>query len=386
MGWKDRLPASQAAAQQPATTAATAQPAPVVQAPVVNQLPPIQQAPAQQALPSFAPPAAPVAQQAPPASATPAPAATPRRGRRPSTTTTPPAAANAVVAQVPNNLVFAGPQVALPGFLAKFVPTAQQQPLAVAFALANVSGSEPNIFPTSFITSGSNGGSLKLDEMNPEGSNANMHDGSKPQYCVVIGYRMLMTIWSKAYNKDDKDRPAPLWKAVVGPNDGDLGALAIDAVKNYQYRNRALNERFDPFGHPSLSVEFLCFDPQAGLYATRTCTSVESATRSLDTHTRGLPDIDNDPAKGKIVVPYPAKIEIVPFDVGSKSNAWKDYHFFIQRFQGPETQSAATEFQQFISTAASDPDLMADVEAWLGTTVSPAQQQALEQILGVKGQ
>lgn len=352
MVWKSptkpaTAPAANTGAPPPPTAAV---PPPAAQAPA--PLPPVQQAPA----------------------ATPAPAAAePRRSRRAAPAATAPAATPTPAASAPGPAAtvvtaVATPIQQLPGFLAALTPRGAVRGAALIVANRSTAG-EPNIFPTVYMSGGDTGGSMIAHDMNAEGSSVDLPLGKDPVKVILIGVRYELVIWPKAFQRGVKITPRS--KAIIADDDADAVALACKAAERYTFRNRATQDQFDGVGHPTLAVELLVFDPQAGLYCMQTSGGYDSCFNTAKELVGAFP----------VVAPTP--VEIQPFSYTTKGSkgqpGWLEHYYQIrQDANSPEMAPIKAAFNTFLNENGANPELNAAIAAWAKSTYTDDQMENLE--------
>ncbi len=362
MVWTRSKPATAGA---PATAAAPtgAPPPPTAAAPA-------QTAPAAAALPPLAQPAAPT-----PAAA--APAAEPaRRGRR--------AAAPAVAAVAPAEATPVQPVatttvaqqiVQLPGFLAVLTPRTAGPSGAAAIINGRTSAGEPNIFPVVYLTGGDTGGALVAHDMNPEGVDADLPVGKDPFKAILLGARFELLIWPKAFERGIKVNPRS--KAVIAYDNHAVVDIVQRAVQRYQFRNRATQDQYDTVGHPTMLLELLVYDPQAGIYGIQTTGGYESLFATCQELGIAFP----------VVTPTPVEIGPYSYDTkGSKTQKpWKEHCIQIrQDNNSQDMQAIKTEFNKFLQENGSSPDLAASMAAWAKETITADQIEDMKEVAEIR--
>jgi hypothetical protein len=353
MVWTDPRKAAAGAAAAAAPAPSNAPPPPT--AAPASPLPPVGAAPPPQ----------------PPAAATTPPPATSGRGRGRGAAAA--AQAAAPTAPPPAAAVTPPPQpaaVTAPGgFLALLMPApGTKHALQIVKEGVRPAG-EPNIFPTVYLVGGDNGGMLEPDAMNVEGSNAELPvgrgqgpKGTDPYHAVVIGYRYLLLVWPKAYEKNGP-KQVPTARCVIPWNEAEACDVVQDAVQTYSFRDRKHQDQFDAYGHPQLTLELLLFDDHAGLFCVRTTGTYESALSTGDELLATYPD----------GVPQPVPVTFVPAQkpVQSKTNSWDEH--FIQLRQcavGTEIDQVKAAFKGFLEKNGQDPALTKAIQDW-GTFSAP---------------
>lgn len=366
MAWNFKSPAgAAAAAPAPAPTPAPAPAAPVSAAPP----PPVAAAPL--------PPVTAPAPVAPPAAAAAAPAAR-RRGRPPA------AAATAPITQVPGQqtLPITAPAAAAPaapmvytGFLGALIPAVPPaRTAAQSFIAGETQAGEPNIFPTCYLTGGSTGGMFDNHEMNEEGSDVDLPAGRKSFYGILLGYRSGVIAWSAAYVEGQAAKPRPRWQGWVSYLDAEVADVVQNACQRYTFRDRNVQAKYDPYGHPSPMVEMLMFDQRSGLFCVRSGNTYDSTLCSLKTIYAAFPN-------GQ-VQPVPVRVDPVSEPRSSKTRAWNEHYLNVVQFAGGavETATEVAAFSAFVAQVGQDPELTAAIVEWNKTTLTPDQIQALQAV------
>jgi hypothetical protein len=272
------------------------------------------------------------------------------------------------------------PAAALPavqafsGFLGVIVPsTPQARTLASVVIDGQTAAGSPNIFPTLSLVGGTSGGMLDLDEMNPEGSDDDLQVGRKPIYGVLLGYRVLLTVWPQAYKEGTKQRPRS--QAVLPSTEVEAGDIVQAACQRYTFRNRSEEAKYDPFGHPSVTLELFVFEDKAGLFCIRTAGTYDSMLETLKFVNTAFPN-------GQIQ-PTPVKIEPVTEPRTSKQRAWNEHYLQVTQHIGAETAPARDAFNRFYQESGNDPDLTAAMQEWNKMTLTPEQLEALRQVASI---
>lgn len=354
MVWKRNAPAAAAAA--PSTGAPpppTAAPAPPAVLPPVAAPPPV------------APAAGPAPQ--PPA------ATAPRRSRRtaaPETAPLAPAQISAAVSIGTAPAAVASP--ALPGFLALLAPKNPGAKSSLAILVdGRTAAGEPNIFPTVYMQGGDAGGSMLAHDMNAEGTSADLPLGKDPVSCILLGVRFELLLWPKAYARGVKMTPSS--KAVLAYDEAEAVDAAQAAAQRYTFRNRQTQDQYDVVGHPTLALEMLVYDPQAGIYGIQTPSSYDSVFNTGKELLQAFP----------VVQPTPVVIQPITYMTkGSKGNApWQEHYYKVaQAANAPEMAEIKVEFNKFLQASGNDPELNAAIAAWSKHTLSAEQLAKLKQI------
>jgi hypothetical protein len=350
MVWKRNAPAA-ASAAAPSTGAPpppTAPPAPAAAAPAA--LPPV----------ATPPPTAPAAAAPPVATA-------PRRSRR---TAEAPAPATPATVTTAGAVAMAAP--ALPGFLALLAPKNPQAKSSLAILVdGRTAAGEPNIFPTVYMKGGDTGGSFLAHEMNVEGASADLPLGKDPVLCILLGVRFEILLWPKAYERGVKMVPSS--KAILSYDEAEAVDAAQQAAQRYQFRNRQTQDQYDMVGHPTLALEMLVYDPQAGIYAIQTPSSYEAVFNTGKELLQAFPEVR----------PTPVMIQPITYQTkGSKGNApWAEHYYKVaQASNAAGMEEIKAEFNKFLAQSGSDPELNAAIAAWSKHTLTAEQLAKLKQI------
>ena len=245
-------------------------------------------------------------------------------------------------------------------------------------------GGEPNIFPTVYLAGGQTGGGMVKDDMNVEGTDDTLPVGNEGFHGVVFGFRFISLLWPVAQNPQLKSRPFS--RAVLGSLHPELATIAFEAQRKYQFRNRPpVKYGAEPFydqqaggqGHPSLTIEMLVYDAEAGLTAVQSCSTYDSVLDTSRNMNAAFPD-------GKIQ-PTPVCIKPHTWQTkGSKAqpNGWPEhgYHVTIALdAYGEEAWNAWTAF--LASPAGADVGLAEDLMRWGTTDIAPKHQASLQTIM-----
>ncbi len=388
MNWKYNAPGSAATAAAPATQAA----------PVGHPLPPPTSAPA--ALPQMQQPPAPT-----PAAGEPTKAPRKRRGAAEiaaANAATAAAAQPATAAAVPAQswqpqpapaAVITAPAIANPaptvlqgGFLSLFTPTDPTKTAAAAIKrIAELKGGQPNDFPTIGLTGGDTGGMFDYDEMNEEGSDDDLPTGRTSFVGVLIAYRILCIAWPRGASGPGGPKTTPKWQSVISANEGAAAEVAAAAFKRYSFRTTRPEQKgaaepfYDSLCHPSMAVEALIFEPEAGLMCVRSCWTHDSLAFTNDQIIAAFPNGTMSPA--------PVQVEPHTWTTaGSKKRptGWTAHgiKFNLPPAQGvpPEVTAAVQAFSAFYAQAGNNPDLIEALHDWCKHSLTADQLATLQQI------
>ncbi len=368
MAWK-RTATAGTAAGAPATAPAGAPPPPTG-----AQQPPPTPAAAAAGLPPVTPAAAPN----PPPAATEAPKPTRARRTAPAATTAPatpaPAAQQAAPAatrSAPSTAAVTAAHPQLPGILSVLTPKNAGPSALNAIIDGRTAAGVPNVFPKVYMTGGDTGGQMQFHDMNVEGANAELPAGADPVFCILLAVRLELLLWPKAYQRGVKMTPKS--RAIVSFDDFEAADTVQKAVQRYSFRNRANQDQYDPYGHPSASLEMLVYDPQAGLYGIETSASYDSIFNTAKELATAFP----------VVTPTPVLIQPHTYKTaGSKSQPPWDEHYYkvTQAVNAPEMKDIAAAFNTFIAENGTNPELAAALAEWSKQTLTEEQFNACAQV------
>lgn len=370
MAWKRTTAAPAGGAAAPAPTAGTP--------------PPPTAAAAATPSPAGLPPIAPPPQAAAPAAAAPAAeAGRRRRGAAAPAAAEPAAAAPAAVAPaatvaatvapaqrtVPAAVSVVHPQ--LPGFLAALTPKNAGPSALKAITEGRTSAGEPNIFPTLYLTGGETGGKMEPHDMNAEGTDADLPIGIEPVMNILLGVRFELLLWPKGYVRGVKMSPSS--RATIAFDEFAAVNVAQLAAQRYTFRNRATQDKYDPFGHPQLTLDMLAFDPQAGLYCYQTTGSYDSLFNTSKELEVAFP----------IVTPTPVIIQPITYNTkGSKTQEpWPEHYYKVtQASNAPGMKEIMDGFNAFLAENGSNAELGEAIAAWSKHTLTDDQFNRLANI------
>jgi hypothetical protein len=261
---------------------------------------------------------------------------------------------------------------ALPGFLALLAPKNPQAKSALAILVdGRTAAGEPNIFRTVYMQGGDSGGSMLAHDMNVEGASADLPLGKDPVLCILLGVRFEILLWPKAYQRGVKMVPSS--KAVLAYDEAEAVDAAQMAAQRYAFRQRATQDQYDAVGHPTLALEMLVYDPQAGVYAIQTPSSYDSVFNTGKELLTAFPEVR----------PTPVMIQPITYMTkGSKGNApWAEHYYKVaQASNAAGMEEIKAEFNKFLAQSGSDPELNAAIAAWSKHTLTAEQLAKLKQI------
>jgi len=305
--------------------------------------------------------------QAPPA----APAAEPvRRSRRatPAAAAPEPAVATPVAQPAAQTAALAAP---LPGFLSILQPK-KAGPSALSLLVdGRTAAGEPNIFPTVYLTGGEGGGQMTAHDMNPEGSDADLPLGVDPLPCILLGVRFELIVWPKGYERGVKLSPRA--KAIIAYDEAEAVDALQKAVQRYTFRHRPTQSQYDAVGHPTMNLEMLVYDPQAGLFCLQTSGTYDSAFNTGKELLVAFP----------IVTPTPVMIQPITYlTAGSKTQKpWPEHYYKVAQDSNSEAMKPVKAgFNTFIQENGSDPELAKAISAWSKHTLTDDMLEDLRQI------
>jgi hypothetical protein len=171
----------------------------------------------------------------------------------------------------------------------------------------------------------------------------------------VLGYRYILLIWPKAYDKKLKQVPSA--RGVIPWNEVDAINLVQDAVQHYSFRNRQTQDQFDAVGHPNLTLEVLMYDDHAGPFCVRTTGTYESLLATGDELLAAFPD----------GIPQPTPVTFIPAQkqVESKTNTWDEHYLQVRQCAvGAEIDKVKASFNEFIKANGQDPALNKAIADW----------------------
>ncbi len=279
------------------------------------------------------------------------------------------------------------------GWLSMLVPADPSRTAGAAVALvAAQQGGEPNIFPTIFVTGGvSGGGMFDYDEMNEDGSNDSLPSGRDKFAAILLTYRLVVLGWPRGSTGKGGPKVQPKFRGVVASDQGDIADIAATAAKRYQFRlgrpgpeNKGAPEPvWDALCHPSMAVEALCFEPEAGIMVVRSTFTYESMTFTNDQINGALPKNE----KGvPLIGPTPVTVETHTWKTkGSKGRpeGWDEHGVLFKAATLPlsaEINVAVEAFTSFYQQAGMDQDLAQSTIDWCKHTLSPNDLEILRAI------
>ncbi len=385
----------------PAAAATAAAPLPAAQAaPVGHPLPPPTAAPSA-TLPQMQAPAAPTPAAAEPqkrrrrsaaeiaaanaAAAAPAPAPAPAQAPAVPAASWQPQPAQQQVIAAPT-LANPAPAVLQGGFLSLFTPVDPTKTAAAAIKrIAEQKGGEPNIFPTIGQVGGDTGGMFDRDEMNEEGSDDDLPTGRDAFVGILIAYRILVLAWPKGSSGPGGPKTTPRWQAVISANEGAAADIAASAFKKYAFRTNRPEQKgaaepfFDSLCHPSMAVEALMFEPQAGLMCVRSCWTYDSLSFTNDQIIAAFPNGTMSPA--------PVQVEPHTWTTSGSKKRPTGWTAHGVKFNLPPAQNVPAEvtqavqaFSQFYAQEGQNPDLREAMDDWCRHTLTADQLATLQQI------
>jgi hypothetical protein len=259
-------------------------------------------------------------------------------------------------------------------------PSDRPSALAGIVEIGERKGGEPNLFPTVYLTGGQQGGGMVKDDMNIEGTDELLPVGIDGFPAVLFGFRFISLLWPVAQNPNLKSRPFS--RAVIGSAAPELATTAFEAQRKYQFRNRPpvkygaeafYDHQTGGHGHPSLTLEMLVFDVEAGIMGVQTCSTYDSVldtTRAMNT---AFP-------QGK-VQPTPVFIKPHTWQTkGSKAQpgGWPEHGYQVTMNLDQAVWAAWTNF---LSVAGMDPELGEALARWGTTTIDAKHQSSLQIIM-----
>jgi hypothetical protein len=259
----------------------------------------------------------------------------------------------------------------LPGFLAALTPKNVGPSSLRAIIDGRTSAGEPNIFPTLYLQGGDTGGTLQPHEMNAEGTNVDLSVGAEPVMVILLGVRFELLLWPKGYARGVKMSPSS--RATIAFDEFEAVNAAQLAAQRYSFRNRATQDKYDPFGHPQLTGELLVFDPQAGLYSFQTANSYDSLFNTCKELEIAFP----------VVTPTPVIIQPITYKTkGSKTQEpWNEHYLKVtQAATNPEMKPVMDGFNAFLQENGANAELGAAIAAWSKHTLTDDQFDRLVSI------
>lgn len=397
---------------------------PAVASPLVAPAPPATGLPS---LPAPAPAAALVAPAAPttPPAGIPVPPETPKRRRGPNKATAaaappaapaaavPPAAPGVAVQQtipvpaptppaVAAQVVAPPPAAAPPAVVAQGGSALAMSPnsfLGAMFAQAQSSsnsalgrlaqklfgngGGEPNLIPTIVVNEV---GMFDCDQMNVEGSDADLPTGRDPFCGIYLGYRLKVVCWGQAYDRNNKNNDPPLWQAVIGADNPDLYDLAGQALADYQFTGK--DRRAQLFtAHPRGALEILWWEPQAKFMVVRTQQLITAMNDTMRNLIAALPRVkDASGVETPVLQPFPAAV--CPADAVKQNskggNAWEEYPLQITQQVTGDGAVAAEAFQAWVNGGGYTEEVDATLKEWAKTTINQEQVNDLAGVVAAK--
>ncbi len=263
----------------------------------------------------------------------------------------------------------------LPGFLAALTPRNAGPTALSAIINGRTSAGEPNIFPTLYLAGGDAGGQMQAHEMNAEGTSVDLPLGTDPVMVILLGVRFELLLWPKGYVRGVKMSPSG--RAVIAFDDFEAVNAAQLAAQRYTFRNRKEQDKYDPFGHPQLTMEMLVFDPQAGLYGMQTASSYDSLFNTCKELEIAFP----------VVTPTPVIIAPITYKTkGSKTQEpWNEHYFKVtQAATSPEMKPIMDGFNAFLTENGANADLGAAIAAWSKQTLTDDQFDKLAAIAEIR--
>ena len=240
--------------------------------------------------------------------------------------------------------------------------------------VAAQSGGELNLFPTLTLQGGISGGMLKLDAMNEEHSDDDLQEGTRPTYGVLMGYRINVLCWPRAYD-EKAAKQSPRWRAVINADGAADGELLTLAYKAYQFRSNRPekgqpDQVWDPIGHLNASIELLLFEPKAGLICMRSATTFDSFTCTSKEIQGVWPD--------GIMSPKPVIVSPASEPRSSKTRQWTEHFLKVAHHMGPETKAAWEGFAEFCQQAGGDLGLNQALTDWQTNTLNDDHRGTLD--------
>lgn len=314
------------------------------------------------------PPVTPPAPNNPPS---PAAESKPSRSRRSVPAQAASAATVAPAATAAPSSAVASPHPQLPGVLSILTPKNAGPSVLNAIVDGRTSAGVPNVFPKVYLTGGDTGGQMQFHDMNPEGSNAELPTGVDPVHCILLAVRLELLLWPKAYQRGVKMTPKS--RAIVSFDDFEAADVVQKAAQRYAFRNRSNSDQYDPFGHPTISLEMLVYDPQAGLYGLESGSTYDSVFNTAKELAVAFPQ----------VTPTPVLIAPQSYTTaGSKSQpGWLEHYYKItQAANAPEMKDIIAGFNGFLQQTANDQELAAALTEWQKQTLTEEQFNACKAI------
>lgn len=259
----------------------------------------------------------------------------------------------------------------LPGFLAALTPKNGGPSALKAITEGRTSAGEPNVFPTLYLVGGESGGNMAAHDMNAEGADADLPLGKEPVMCILLGVRFELLLWPKGYVRGVKMSPSS--RATIAFDEFDGVNAAQLAAQRYTFRDRKSQDKYDPFGHPQLTLDMLVFDPQAGLYCFQTTGSYDSLFNTSKELEVAFP----------VVTPTPVIIQPITYNTkGSKTNApWPEHYYKVTQAANAQGMAEIRDgFNAFLQENGANAELGEAIAAWSKHTLNDDQFDRLVNI------